>query len=121
MLKDIRPAFAPAAGIVFLFFALFLGPNGPGAAQASGPMTLTFAHGNAWAARVPVVLYFSAGKVTATTDRLGRATFPPQDGEGFWVEIEGLRLAKFFSVDNVPLVIDIDKVGTMKWSGGRAS
>ena len=116
MSSRVRLAIAPALGVVFLSLGL-----SPGSAQATGPVTLTFTHGNAWAAKVPVTLYFSAGKVTATTDRLGRATFPAQSGSGFWVEIEGLRLAKFYRVDSLPLVIDIDKVGTMKWRGGRDS
>ena len=99
-----------AVGILTMFSVL--------PARASTKLILTFSHGNAWAVNQPVTLYFSQSMVSGKTNDKGMATFNIESGNAFWIVVNGQRLAKFYQLNTVPVLIDIDKVGVIHWRGG---
>ena len=70
-------------------------------------------------ANTPVVLFTSYGKLEGTTSQQGQVSFQIDRGKGFWVEINGSRLNRFFEVGTVPAVLDVAQIGTMIWKGGK--
>ena len=68
-----------------------------------------------------VVIYTSYGTETATTGEEGQVTFDLRCGRGFWVEVDGERLAPFYSLtETSTTVIDLAKVDKMEWRGGQS-
>jgi hypothetical protein len=66
-----------------------------------------------------VTLYLSYGKEVAMTGADGKVAFEVSNAKGFWIEVNGRRLARFFQIGQVPQVIDIAAIGTMQWGGRR--
>jgi hypothetical protein len=68
-----------------------------------------------------VVLYTSYGTETAVAGKDGQVTFDLRSGRGFWVEVDGERLARFYSLTEKSItVIDLAKVGKMEWPRRRS-
>lgn len=66
-----------------------------------------------------VTLFLSYGKEIATSNETAQVNFEVDKCRGFWVEVEGKRLAQFFEIGRVPQVIDVRRTGTMSWGGSR--
>jgi hypothetical protein len=64
-----------------------------------------------------VVLYLSYGAENGRANANGDVAIAIEDGRGYWVEVNGARLKKFFTVDQTPAVIDVAVIGTMEWPG----
>ena len=99
--------------------AVLLGLALAGTAQAATSISFKMKNGNATLSNTQVTLYLSYGTELATTDATGKGSFEIGQGRGFWVEVNGQRLARFFYVDSVPEVIDIAETGVMRWRGGK--
>ena len=100
--------------------ACLLPPGGSGGtAIAATQMSIAFTNAGTPVAGAEIALFFSNDVVTAVSDKNGVAQFSIDRGKGFWVEVNGQRLAKFYSIDQPPASIDMASVGTMVWRGRR--
>jgi hypothetical protein len=103
-----------AFGLFLLVSVLIVGP-----AWSMSSVSFKVANQGTTLASTPVVLFTSYGKLEGTTNQQGQVSFQIDRGKGFWVEINGSRLNKFFEVDTVPAVLDVAQIGTMIWNGGK--
>lgn len=92
---------------------------GAGVASAATQLGITFTSSGTPVANGQVVLFFSNGTASATTDQAGLANFSIDSGRGFWIEVNGQRLARFYTLDQAPSNIDVASVGTIVWRGRR--
>jgi hypothetical protein len=76
-------------------------------------------NGGSVVAATNVTLYLSYGKEVSTSDANGSVSFDVGNARGFWVEVDGKRLGRFFHVNQVPAVIDMAQTGTIQWGGRR--
>jgi len=101
--------------LAFLLTAALLGP---GSVAAAEQVTLKIEDQGQPVAAAEVVIFLSCDRIEATTDALGAASFDIEcGGRGFWVEVDGKRLAEFYWVGRVPEKIDVASVGYMAWGG----
>jgi hypothetical protein len=98
-------------------FVLMSGTGG--AATAATPMQIAFTNAGTPIAGGQVVLFFSNAMVSATADQSGVARFSVEAGKLFWIEVNGQRLAKVFSMTEAPTNVDIASIGTIVWRGKR--
>jgi len=66
-----------------------------------------------------VTLFLGYGTEQGRTNADGQVTIQVQQGRGFWIEVNGARLNRFYLINAVPAVIDVAQVGTMTWQGGK--
>lgn len=97
-----------------LVAALIAGP-----AWSASTVSFKVADQGSTLANTPVILFTSYGKLEGTTSQEGQVSFQIDRGKGFWVEINGSRLNRFFEVGSVPAVLDVAQIGTMIWKGGK--
>lgn len=90
-----------------------------GPATAATPLQITFTNSGTPVAGGQVALFFSNEMVSATTDQAGVARFSIESGKLFWIEVNGQRLAKVFSMAAAPSNVDVASVGTIVWRGRR--
>jgi len=88
-------------------------------AVAATTLQIVFTNSGTPVAGGEVVLFFSNEAISTVTDQAGLARFSIESGKGFWIEVNGQRLAKFYSMTQPPANIDIATVGTMQWRGRR--
>ena len=72
-------------------------------------------------AETDIVVYLSYDKIEVTTDAQGLVTFPVKTGAGFWLEVNGERVAQFFRQSEIvgePYTVDVAVIGTMPWPSG---
>lgn len=103
-----------ALGLLMLVAVLIAGP-----AWSASTVSFKVTDQETTLANTPVVLFTSYGKLEGTTSQQGQVTFQIDRGKGFWVEINGSRLNRFFEVATVPAVLDVARIGTMTWKGGK--
>lgn len=86
-------------------------------AFAAEEIALTILDTDVPLAGAEVTIFLSDGMQTAVTDVEGLATFSIDYGRGFWVEVNGDRLAQFFFVADGAQDLDLAAIGTMNWPG----
>ena len=102
-------------GLLLLVAALAVGP----AWSAVNTVSFQVTNQGTKVTNTSVVLFTSYGRVEGLTDQQGQASFQIDRGKGFWVEVNGARLNRFFEVGSVPAVLDIAQIGTFTWKGGK--
>ncbi len=102
-----------AALAVFLVF----GALGVGSVRAEEEILLTITHDGEAVVGSEVTVFLSDGMLADVTDDAGNVTFEAKSGRGFWVEVDGARLDRFFFVDQAPYEIDLAVVDTIDWPG----
>jgi len=97
--------------------AAILGVIVLGSAGAGTEVVLTIQDDAVAVAEAQVEIFLSNEHLVGQTDSDGVVAFQVESGRGFWIEVNGERLAQFFFVDQAPLQIDLATVGTIEWEG----
>jgi hypothetical protein len=108
---------ARSTGLLGLFMLVAVLVAGP--AWSAGTVSFQVTQQGTAIANTPVVLFTSYGRVEGRTNQQGQVSFDFGKGKGFWVEVNGARLNRFFEVATVPAVLDVNQIGTMTWKGGK--
>lgn len=99
-----------AAGLVAI-----LGAFGLGSAQAGDDVALTISDAGRAVGGVKVEIFLSNTHLSGQTDAQGLVAFEVESGKGFWVEVNGERLAEYFFVEQAPFAIDLASIDTIEW------
>ena len=86
-----------------------------GGAQAATDLTLTIVNDSEPVVGAQIEIFLSNDYQLAATDDLGQVTFEVESGRGFWLEVDGERLAEFYFVDDAPESIDLATTDTIEW------
>ncbi len=97
--------------------AAVLGIIGLGSARAGTEVVLTIYDDAAAVAGAQVEIFLSNEHLAGQTNNDGIVAFQVESGRGFWIEVNGERLAQFFFVDQAPIQIDLATMGTIEWEG----
>jgi hypothetical protein len=97
--------------------AAVLGTIGLGSALAGTDVALSILDSGKKVTGAPVEIFLSNDHLVGQTNADGVVTFEIESGRGFWVEVRGKRLAKFFFVEQAPFQIDLAEMDTIDWEG----
>ncbi len=86
-------------------------------AMAATDIQITVLDNGTAVAEAEITLYQSADMQTAVTDEHGVANVELEYNGGFWVEVNGKRLAEFFEAGRATVEIDLATVEIMEWQG----
>jgi hypothetical protein len=89
----------------------------PIGASAAEEISLTIMDQDVPLAGAEVTVFFADFMLTGVTDEQGVVDFSIDYGRGFWMEVNGARLAEFYFVEDSPLSVDLAFVGTIDWPG----
>jgi hypothetical protein len=64
-----------------------------------------------------VEVFFSDGSQSGITDDQGFVAFSVEYGRGYWVEVNGERIAEFFYIADGHQNVDLATAGTIDWPG----
>lgn len=88
-----------------------------GAAHAATVVSFQLKNGGSVMQDAAVTLFLGYGTDSSRTDSQGQISFQLEQGRGFWIEVNGNRLNRFYQIGQVPSVIDVNQVGYMTWPG----
>jgi hypothetical protein len=84
---------------------------------AAEEVSLTILDQDVPLAGAEVTIFLADFMYTGVTNEDGIVEFSVDYGRGFWVEVNGERLADFYFVEDAPYTVDLAFVGTIDWPG----
>ncbi len=92
-----------------------LGTISLGSAFAADDVVLTISDGGQAVVGARVEIFLSNAHLIGQTNDDGVVAFEVESGKGFWVEVNGERLAEFFFVEQAPYQFDLAEMETIEW------